>query len=161
MKRKVIVNKSFGGYGWCGKGALAVLEKKGISDLQLILDTKIGKIEVTRDEFISADPVFMCWEIRVGDTAKIDCLYDFGREDAAAISVLEEFGSEYCSDICARLEIEEFDDMDGIFGYYIDEYDGMEEICERPHITEERVLRCSSVEECLDLLRIAGVICTA
>ncbi len=160
MQRKVIINESFGGYGWSHKGALTVLEKRGVSDLRFFIDTnKYGEIEVTRDEFISSNPVNMNWRIRIGNTGKkVDWLYDFGREDANAISALEEFGSEYCSDSFAHLVIEEFDDMDGLFDYYIDEYDGSESIVPYPYVTEDRVLQCATVEECLDLMRKIGVI---
>ncbi len=178
MKKKLIINTCFGSYGWSHLGILSVLEKKGFSDLHFFIGDYPNYMEVDLNEFI-----FLVngndWLICVGgvdpndvydnetqeeiDDMSDSILFDTysfwrDREDQDAIAVLEEFGSEYCSDEDARLEVREFDDCDGLFHCHINEHDGLESIWLEPHLTESRVLQCSTVNEVLDLMRKVGVV---
>lgn len=78
------------------------------------------------------------------------------RFDPDAISVLEEYGADFCNGGCAKLLIEEFDDT--MYDFRIDEYDGLESLELLPSIPEETIRACKSTDEIVDILKKVGVI---
>lgn len=82
--------------------------------------------------------------------------YDVPRRDPIAIAVLEEFGSEFCSGPSSRLRIEEYDA--DLFEGYINDYDGQESLDLVPSLSESRIRSCKSMDEVVELLRLANVI---
>lgn len=57
----------------------------------------------------------------------IDTRFEVERTDERLISLIEEFGSEKISGVCADLQIEEI--PDDATDWWIDEYDGNETLC--------------------------------
>ena len=97
---------------------------------------------------------------RKGERADYDSAWDDDlREDPVAISVLEEYGSEWCSSDFAELEIAEYDET--LFLPNVDECDGLESLELIPKLTEERIRSCRDVNEIVDLLRRTKVLLSA
>ena len=169
MIRKVIVNKCYGGYSWSKQGAVEVLRRKGFEGLHYwIEDEQTGDwVDVNQQEFINRDGALpWLWYITTGDLnpdenylpenaqSILHCCFD--REDAEAVAVLEEFGSDVCSGEDAYLKIIEFDDE--YFEYDIENHDGFEVFKVSPHLTRDQVLKCNSLAEVADILEKIGVI---
>lgn len=173
--KKVILNTCFGGYGWSKHGVVEVLKRKGFNELHYFLGSQWDKEprEVDSGRFFDDDG--WGWFIRVipgipyedakgGSDEEFDEAYEtvysgngFNRDDQDAVWVLENRGSEFCSDGSSRLEVREFDD--DLFRFGIDEYDGAESLDLTPNITEDRILACGTLEAVVELLKATRVIC--
>ena len=144
--KKVILNKDFGGYGWSKAGMIQVSERKGILDqCEFYIDDK----KVSQSTFLSNKDSWY-WDIKCNG---VD--FEFDRDDEDAIAVLEKFGSEYCSDNLACLQIEEYDDE--FYDYSIDDYDGWERLETAPSIPLDKIDNMSK-EELVDLLKKLNLI---
>lgn len=165
MERKIILNGCYGGYEWSRKGAIEVLKRKGFAagDLRFYEDYDVP---TTYENFISSDE--WNWAIETGEVedlcgtgewypVKYD-KYSFARDDDDAISVLEKFGTGFCSGDCAMLYVDSYDDKDGLLIWSIDEYNGLERLEIYPNLTEKRVRQCASIDEVVDLLYRARVL---
>ena len=82
--------------------------------------------------------------------------FDIDRKDPEAIVILSVYGSDFCSGSHARLVIEEYDNT--LFEPRIERYDGVETLHLYPHITEDRIRSCKTMDEICDLLREVGVL---
>ena len=80
------------------------------------------------------------------------------REDPETIAVIEEFGTSFCAGDYGAPCVETFDDNDGLFMYTIDEYDGWESLEIKPNLTEERIRKCESIDDVIDILYKARVL---
>ena len=110
MKREIIINRSFGGFGISVNGCRELLKRKGYKFKEVV------------DEF--GDIVFLNEN---GDV--FDCCFDRGslklRIDKDLIELIKEKGSDYVSADYSKLVVVEVD-TDSPF--IIDEYDGNEDI---------------------------------
>ena len=82
--------------------------------------------------------------------------FNVPRDDAYAVALLEEKGSEFCSGPSSRLRVEEYDA--DLFEAYVDDYDGQESLTLMPSLTEARIRSCKNMDEVVELLRQANVV---
>lgn len=132
--KKIVLNWSPSGYAWSRKGMVEVLKRKGfdISSLEFHEPGPygVGTVLSTHEAFVSrgykGDAGDYCWKIVAGGTKY--GARSLNRDDQDAISVLEEFGSEFCSGKYAELYVSSYDDMDGLLDWSIDNCDGIENL---------------------------------
>lgn len=138
---------------WSNKAIAAVLERKGMINKVVFVDRDTGRM-VSREEFEKANEVWTA-----AYDGKTFC-YDFARDDEDAIAVLEEYGSEYCSEKYTTLRIETFDET--IYKWGIGTYDtddGDREYLELyPILTASNLRRIGSVEGIIEMLRKADML---
>ena len=164
--KKVVINGCFGGYGLSVNGVIEVLKAKGYDENSLCiykempynmeeqLGYRCGYIKTNKD-----DDLYLLWGISTEDygemfdktsSHKLFGESSFERTDAELISCIEKFGSEFMSDDCAALYIDEYDEEN--FDYYIDEYDGSETLCTIPVVSEKRLREMENVDDIMDYL---------
>ena len=129
---EIVYNNCYGGYNW----------SKGAMDKILELKKKKGCLT---EKYQDKD--YLEWRMD----------HDEGlRTDPEALEVLKKYGSEFCSGHCACLRICEYDGDDWIPD--VREYDGNEWVEYTANITEEKIRKCASIDEVVELLKRLGVI---
>ena len=164
--KKVILNGCFGGYSWSRQGIVEYLKEVNRHEQIDVRYTKQfckwngskyhrGEIEyITPEEYVEIDrhASYDGGYYEVGVTVNGYGFWDRGieRTDEYAITVLEKYGTEFCSGDCASLYIDEYDDEN--YDWHIAEYDGSEDLEMIPVVNPEKIDACKNTEEILDYL---------
>ncbi len=146
--KKVIINDCFGGYGWSKQGVLEIVKRAFPGNTPRFF---VDKTEVDEESFFKDRGLF--WYIGLCDNC-----YDsmsISRTDPIAIEVLEEFGSDFCSDEYSELVIEEFDDEK--YDLDIDEYDGSETLELTPVVNINTLMGLSTADDVAEYFESLGV----
>lgn len=131
--KKVVLNGCFGGFSLSKEAVLAILERKGI---------EVDRVEEDR---------YGSFTIYTSDNKTHSSYYLSGdRDDTDLVAVVEELG-EKANGSCAKLYIDEYDDES--FDYYIDEYDGSEDLELIPVVSEKRLAECETTSEIVEYLQ--------
>lgn len=139
MKRKVVYNSCYGGFGLSIEALVLYYKYKHPEKTLYFYQSKLGsdKVSITLEE-AKSDPLLIVdvldkdFGSKVSDT-DLDNYYehvvkpepwDIERHDPVLVRVVEELGSEKASGICSSLAIADI----GESLYRIEEYDGFESV---------------------------------
>lgn len=140
MKRKVVYNNCYGGFGLSNEALVLYYKYKYPEKLLHLYQSKLGsdKVSITLEE-AKSDPFFPVdfldkdFGSKVSDADLEDSYYehvvkpepwDIERHDPVLVRVVEELGSEKASGMCSSLAIADI----GESLYRIEEYDGFESV---------------------------------
>ena len=135
--KKIVLNGCFGGFSLSKEGTLAILERKGI-----------GVVKVEEDRY-----GYFTIHASNGEEYYSHSFDDI-RDDEDLVAVVEELG-EKANGSCASLYIDEYDEEN--FDYYIDEYDGSENLDLIPVVTEKRLSECKTTSEIVEYLKSLNI----
>lgn len=152
--QKVILNGCYGGYCWSHDAILEYLKRAGKKNIKYVSDPWDPRNEIpeTKDAYLGPNGIF----VNLYVDGEFFSEREIDRTDAIAIALLEEKGSEFCSGSSAKLYIDEYDDS--LFRYWINDYDGAEQLELVPHLTKKQIYDLGGNHSIIELLQKCGVI---